>query len=309
MHGDEAWRESLVKVDLSVARNCGPTTPNCLLQTCVARAFAIALVLFLPSPCRAEEPPSLRVLLGLTAITTGIGPDQVVDFLALAEVANDAEPHLVRWDQETVTLGLIVSEDAPTELVQEVVADVEAAFKYVHRKLDVCIRSGAQRPEAFVNQERSIKTCEARETEIDLVVDFSATSILENAHTSQLPSKSENVFLKRYWNAARKISVTQPHAGICDVGIATDVDAQRISGAGGMIRAANFRQNALPLLKKCSTELGYLLLGATHLREPNEVGRGVVSPVLLRLLYSNDFQSGESRTSVANKIRRAMQVN
>jgi hypothetical protein len=252
----------------------------------------------------AESRQDISALMLEITEHTGIGVDEIVGYLTLGRASEHAEPTLVRWDQSRVTLGLVISEDAPAALVEAVVVGIQRRFGRVDRTLAVCVREWPGGSTITDEAAAPIAKCESSEpTEIDLVIDISDHDLLQGIEA--LPSDTRHHFLRGIWSRIRRDIVAQPDLHFCNFGYTTDAAAQRLIGAAGIVWIPTTGKKALQLAEDCSVNMGYYLLGSIPILDRPGGDSGTLSPDLLSLLYSDKFDSGQSRSDVLKILREA----
>jgi hypothetical protein len=256
-----------------------------------------------PTPTPAEETKNLSALVQAVTASSGRSVDEIAGYLAVGRRSEPAEQTLVRWDQAEITLGLTVSANASAPLVEAVVAHIQRTFDLVHKRLLVCVRSWPGGSEITDEVAAPIGSCGPAPTEIDLLIDVSDRVMLREMEA--LPSDPTRHFLRDIWSRATQQVLAQPTWYFCNFGSATDAPAQKLVGAAGIIRAPTHEQEAFVLAEKCSAQLGYFLLGSLPIPDRSGGKGGTLDPDLLALLYSDELQSGQSRTEVLTTLRAA----
>jgi hypothetical protein len=268
---------------------------------------AVASAVILTTSAVAENEQEFSKLIQATLSSSGIGIDELDDYLSLGKIGNATEPNLVRWDQAEITLGVVAPADAPAWLINSITLEIDKMFRFVSRQIDICVRR-TDRSAEVSNETPKFDDCGDRATEIDLVVDLSERTLFADSDARQLPSVSHQSFLTQSWAKMKQAVLAQQSASFCSAGVATDAAAQKLIGAAGLIRIPNGQQTALSSIVQCSRELAYYLLGSIPIADPNGTG-GTLSADLLTLLYRDEFRPGESRSNVFAKLQRAVSDN
>lgn len=259
------------------------------------------------SPTKADETKTVSKHIHAIATHTGISIDEIAAYLTLGRRSEHAEPTLVRWDQAEIRLGLTVSSNASAVLVEAVVVGVQRRFDLVNRQLLVCVRSWPGGSEITDGVATPIGSCGSSPTEIDLVIDVSDQMLLKEMEA--LPSVASDPprsILRKSWTRIRQDLLGQPTWHFCNFGFATDAAAQKLIGGAGIVRIpAIAEKKALELAEDCSANLGYYFLGAIPILDKRGGESGTLAPDLLALLYSDEFQSGESRSEILTTLREA----
>jgi hypothetical protein len=262
---------------------------------------AVAVCAFCWSgPALAAE--ALSDLVRAITAASGRSVDEIATYLTLGRRPDGAEPTLVRWDQAEITLGLTVSSNASAPLVEVVVESIQRRFYLVNRRLLVCVRSWPGGSEIADREAVPIGSCGSAPTEIDLMIDVSDRVMLREMEA--LPSDVTRHFLRDSWSRIRQEVLAQPTWLFCNFGYATDATAQRLVGAAGIIRVPTIEEKAFEA-NNCAIELGYYFLGSLPIPDKSDGEGGALHPDLLTLLYSDELQSGESRSEVLRKLRAA----
>jgi hypothetical protein len=253
------------------------------------------------SPTLAEK--TLPELVKAIAADSGRSVDEIAEYFTAGRRPDGAEPTLVRWDQAEITLGLTVSSDASARLVETVVMNIQRTFDFAKRRLLVCVRNWPGGPEITDGGAVRIGNCGSAPTEIDLMIDISDRVMLKEMES--LPSDATRRFLRDSWSKMSQEALAQPTWHFCNFGFATDAAAQRAVGAAGLIRAPTTEEKAFELANRCSMELGYLLLGSVPIPHRSGGEGATLYPDLLTLLYSDELQSGKTRTEVLTALHKA----
>jgi hypothetical protein len=259
------------------------------------------------SPTLAEQSSNLSGLVQAISADSGRSVDEIAGYLTAGRRPDGAEPTLIRWDQAEITLGLTVSSNASAPLVEVVVAGIQRRFDLVNRRLLVCVRSWPGGSEIADGRAMRIGSCGSAPTEIDLMIDVSDNVMLKEMEA--LPSDSTRSFLRDRWSRIRQEVLAQPTWHFCNFGAATDATAQKLVGAAAIIRAPTLEKKAFELANDCSIKLGYYLLGSLPIPDKSGGEGGALYPDLLALLYSDELQSGESRSDVLTTLREALGGN
>ncbi len=221
--------------------------------------------------------------------------------------APDGKLHLVRWDHTYVTLGLRLSEGMPRKDVYPIALRLIQSFADVGRKLDICLRSG-QGEGVQTESDQALAPCKSDATEIDLVIDTSTDPSLASYVPSSRTVGGVVSDLESFWEKARLRVASQPAEYFCQSYFSSDPAAQRLVGIEGLIRVPVTMKDFARNLKQCETGMTYALLGSAPIRGSDET-KVTFSKDLVQLLYSSEFQSGETYEDVLKALRAVAPVD
>jgi hypothetical protein len=299
--------ESLPSADC-VDRNRAKLSAYRLFRRCLEMFLAGVMIwsAAIAAVAHADDKTGLTSLLNRTL---AIFVHDVASFLTNAETP-DGSFHLVRWNESNIVVGLQITKGTSRHDVDPVVRRLIQTFGSVRKALKVCLYNGqvGDGPDDEVD-DHTLMPCEPNETDIDLVIDLSS-----EADPSKYTAFLENVqatgnSYRMIWQRAISAVAHSPDTVFCGGSTLSDDTAVRIVRAGGVIRIpASTSPNHERIIDDCANLVSLDVLGAVRIANPDG-RRASYSENLLQLLYSTEFNGGETREDVRAKLQSALSSN
>ena len=253
----------------------------------------------------AEDKANLTWLLNRTLATF---VDDVAIALASAPMP-DGTFHLVRWSQSNIVLGLQITKGTARHDVNPVVRRLIQTFGSVGKALKVCLFDGevGNGPDNEVDG-HTLMPCKPNETDIDIVVDLSSEAAPSKYLASVQNGQGEESPYRVIWQRAISVIGQSPDKVFCGGRALPDDSAVRIVHAGGVIRIPASTSGISERISECANLVSLEILGAVRKANPDAKSASY-SQFLLQLLYSTEFNAGETREDVRAKLQGALSSN